>query len=89
MPTLIAEDLLLLLLDDDKGTLAQSDKIQPLLGGALAPILTGIIAQKWSFVPALLAAAAIAFAGAMAYLLLVRKPIPEQAANAASRPLPA
>ena len=33
--TLIAEDLLLLLLDDDKGTLAQSDKIQPLLGGAL------------------------------------------------------
>ena len=59
------------------------------IGGALAPILTGIIAQKWSFVPALLAAAAIAFAGAMAYLLLVRKPIPEQAANAASRPLPA
>lgn len=33
--TLIAEDLLLLLLDDDKGTLAHSDKIQPLLGGAL------------------------------------------------------
>lgn len=33
--TLIAEDLLLLLLDDDRGTLAQSDKIQPLLGGAL------------------------------------------------------
>ena len=37
------------------------------IGGALAPILTGIIAQKWSFVPALLTAAAIAFAGAMAY----------------------
>lgn len=33
--TLIAEDLLLLLLDDDKGTLAHSDKIQPVLGGAL------------------------------------------------------
>jgi len=35
MQTLIAEDLLLLLLDDTKGTLAASDKIQPLLGGAL------------------------------------------------------
>jgi len=35
MPTLIAEDLLLLLLDDEKGTLTHSDKIQPLLGGAL------------------------------------------------------
>ena len=35
MQTLIAEDLLLLLLDDAKGTLAASDKIQPLLGGAL------------------------------------------------------
>lgn len=35
METLIAEDLLLLLLDDDDGTLKQSDKIQPLLGGAL------------------------------------------------------
>lgn len=32
---MIAEDLLLLLLDDEKGTLAQSDKIRPLLGGAL------------------------------------------------------
>ncbi|HDR8998768.1 MFS transporter [Burkholderia vietnamiensis] len=59
------------------------------IGGALAPILTGVIAQKWSFVPALLTAAAIAFAGAMAYLLLVRKPIPEQAASAAPGPLPA
>lgn len=48
------------------------------LGGALAPILTGYIAQAWSFVPALLTAAGIAFAGALAYLLLVRKPIPEQ-----------
>jgi hypothetical protein len=35
METLIAEDLLLLLLDDDAGTLKHSDKIQPLLGGAL------------------------------------------------------
>jgi hypothetical protein len=35
MRTLIAEDLLLLLLDDDAGTLKHSDKIQPLLGGAL------------------------------------------------------
>ncbi|WP_390886352.1 MFS transporter [Burkholderia ambifaria] len=59
------------------------------IGGALAPILTGVIAQKWSFVPALLTAAAIAFAGAMAYLLLVRKPIPEQAASTASGALPA
>ncbi|AFQ48386.1 MFS transporter [Burkholderia cepacia] len=59
------------------------------IGGALAPILTGVIAQKWSFVPALLTAAAIAFAGAMAYLLLVRKPIPEQSASAAPGPLPA
>jgi hypothetical protein len=47
------------------------------LGGALAPILTGYIAQTWSFVPALLAGAAIAFMGAMSYLLLVTKPIPE------------
>ena len=35
MQTLIAEDLLLLLLDDAKGTMAASDKVQPLLGGAL------------------------------------------------------
>ncbi|WP_269511288.1 MFS transporter [Burkholderia sp. IMCC1007] len=59
------------------------------IGGALAPILTGVIAQKWSFVPALLTAAAIAFAGAIAYLVLVRKPIPEQAASAAPGALPA
>jgi sugar phosphate permease len=59
------------------------------IGGALAPILTGFIAQTWSFVPALLTAAAIAFAGAIAYLVLVRKPIPEQSANAARGPLPA
>lgn len=47
------------------------------LGGALAPILTGYIAQTWSFVPALLTGAAIAFLGAMCYLFLVTKPIPE------------
>ena len=47
------------------------------LGGALAPILTGYIAQTWSFVPALLAGAGIAFMGAMSYLFLVTKPIPE------------
>lgn len=47
------------------------------LGGALAPVLTGYIAQGWSFVPALLTGAGIAFAGAMAYHFLVIKPIPE------------
>ena len=47
------------------------------LGGALAPILTGYIAQTWSFVPALLTGAGIAFCGAMAYHFLVIRPIPE------------
>ncbi len=47
------------------------------LGGALAPVLTGYIAQAWSFVPALLTGATIAFAGAMAYHFLVVQPIPE------------
>ncbi|OON59157.1 MFS transporter [Massilia sp. KIM] len=47
------------------------------LGGALAPILTGFIAQSWSFVPALLTGAGIAFLGAMCYQFLVVKPIPE------------
>ena len=46
-------------------------------GAALAPILTGYIAQTWSFVPALLTGAAIAFAGAMSYHFLVVEPIPE------------
>lgn len=49
------------------------------LGGALAPVLTGYIAQEWSFVPALLTGAAIAFVGAMSYLFLVKAPIPERA----------
>lgn len=47
------------------------------MGGALAPILTGYIAQATSFVPALLTGAGIAFAGAMSYLFLVRGPIPQ------------
>ena len=44
MQTLIAEDLLLLLLDDEKGTLAAADKIQPLLGGA--PLLELALAER-------------------------------------------
>jgi cyanate permease len=53
------------------------------LGGALAPIATGAIAQAThSFVPALLAGAAIAFASAMIYLFVVRDPIPQQAGSA-------
>ncbi|WP_338771032.1 MFS transporter [Massilia sp. METH4] len=48
------------------------------LGSALAPILTGYIAQASSFVPALLTGAGIAFLGAMCYLFLVVRPIPEQ-----------
>jgi sugar phosphate permease len=47
------------------------------LGGALAPILTGYIAQTWSFVPALLTGAGIAFVGAMSYHFLVVRSIPE------------
>jgi sugar phosphate permease len=47
------------------------------LGGALAPVLTGYIAQSWSFVPALLTGAGIAFLGAMSYRYLVVAPIPE------------
>jgi MFS family permease len=47
------------------------------LGGALAPILTGYIAESYSFVPALLTGAGIAFLGALSYLFLVRHPIPE------------
>ncbi|MEH6436826.1 MFS transporter [Massilia sp. DD77] len=48
------------------------------LGGAMAPILTGYIAQTWSFVPALLTGAGIAFLGAMSYLFLVTRPILEE-----------
>lgn len=49
------------------------------IGSALAPIFTGYIAQAWSFVPALLTGAAIAFLGAMSYQFLVRAPILEHA----------
>jgi cyanate permease len=53
------------------------------LGGALAPIVTGAIAQAThSFVPALLAGAAIAFASAMTYLFVVRDAIPQHAGSA-------
>ena len=46
------------------------------LGGALAPILTGSLAQAThSFVPALLIGAVIAFVSAMIYLFGVRDPI--------------
>lgn len=46
------------------------------LGGALAPVLTGSIAQAThSFVPALLIGAVIAFVSAMIYLFGVRDPI--------------
>ncbi|MFC0253531.1 MFS transporter [Massilia consociata] len=48
------------------------------IGGALAPIFTGYIAQAWSFVPALLTGAGIAFLSAMSYQFLVGKAIPEQ-----------
>ncbi|MCC2954681.1 MFS transporter [Massilia sp. IC2-477] len=48
------------------------------IGGALAPIFTGYIAQSWSFVPALLTGAGIAFLGAMSYQFLVMRPISEQ-----------
>jgi hypothetical protein len=46
-------------------------------------VVTGAIAQAThSFVPALLAGAAIAFVFAMSYLFLVRDPIPQQLASA-------
>jgi MFS family permease len=57
------------------------------LGGALAPLLTGYIAQAWSFVPALLTGAGIALVGAMSYLFLVRKPIPERDPASSTVPL--
>lgn len=47
------------------------------ISGALTPILTAFIAQTWSFVPALLAGAGIAFLGAMSYRFLVVQSIPE------------
>jgi sugar phosphate permease len=47
------------------------------IGGALAPVLTGYIAQSWSFVPALLTGAGICFLSAMSYQFLVIRAIPE------------
>jgi sugar phosphate permease len=53
------------------------------LGGALAPVVTGAIAQTThSFVPALLTGAGIAFVSAMIYLFVVRDPIPQEAGSA-------
>ncbi|MFM0194623.1 MFS transporter [Paraburkholderia strydomiana] len=63
------------------GSLGAIQNFGGFLGGALAPIFTGYIAQNWSFVPALLTAAGIAFIGAMSYLLLVRKPIADTPAT--------
>jgi sugar phosphate permease len=60
------------------GSLGAIQNFGGFLGGALAPILTGYIAQNWSFVPALLTAAGIAFTGAMSYLVFVRKPIEDK-----------
>ncbi|WP_250504057.1 MFS transporter [Caballeronia sp. AZ7_KS35] len=70
------------------GSLGAIQNFGGFLGGALAPILTGYIAQRWSFVPALLTAAVIAFVGAMSYLFLVRKPIEGEARAARHRPPP-
>jgi MFS family permease len=54
------------------------------LGGALAPIVTGAIAQAThSFAPALLTGAGIAFASAMVYLFVVSDPIPQDSRSAA------
>ncbi|MEW6318680.1 MAG: MFS transporter [Pseudomonadota bacterium] len=60
------------------GSLGAIQNFGGFIGGALAPILTGFIAQTWSFVPALLTGAGIAFLGAMSYQFLVVRSIPEQ-----------
>lgn len=60
------------------GSLGAIQNFGGFIGGALAPILTGFIAQTWSFVPALLTGAGIAFLGAMAYQFLVVRSVPEQ-----------
>jgi cyanate permease len=47
------------------------------LGAALAPTVTGVIVQRTgSFADALMLSAALALISAVAYLLLVRQPIP-------------
>jgi len=50
------------------------------LAGAAAPLITGIVVdQTGSFVNALLISAAVALAGALAYLLIVKEPIADPA----------
>jgi sugar phosphate permease len=53
------------------------------LGSAMAPILTGYIAEYFSFGPALITGAAISFLGALSYLFLVRRPIDDSSADLA------
>jgi MFS family permease len=65
------------------GSLGAIQNFGGFLGGALAPVATGYIAQSFSFVPALLTGAGIALVGAIAYLVLVREPIPEREPEAA------
>ena len=47
--TLLAEDLLLLLLDDEKGSLAATDKVGVALGGAILAelALAGAVTSEW------------------------------------------
>ncbi|MBN3806529.1 MFS transporter [Paraburkholderia sp. Ac-20336] len=71
------------------GSLGAIQNFGAFLGSALAPIFTGYIAQAWSFVPALLTGAAIAFVGAMSYLFLVRKPIENETASGGAARAPA
>lgn len=61
---------------DRVATLGSLQNFGGFIGGALAPVVTGYIAQSYSFVPALLLGAAAAFGGAMSYLFLVRTPLP-------------
>jgi len=50
------------------------------IGGALAPMMTGLIAQRTgSFHMAFLAGAVVAAVAAVAYLVIIRDPIPEEA----------
>ncbi|MBU3079055.1 MFS transporter [Sphingomonas quercus] len=52
-------------------------------GGSAAPLITGIVVdQTGSFVNALLISAGVSLAGALAYLLLVKEPIPDTPAEA-------
>jgi cyanate permease len=54
------------------------------LGGSVAPILTGVIVDRTgSFVNALLVAAAVAVAGGLFYLFVVKNPIADPGKAAA------